>query len=390
MNSRRTFLTVLALSLSLSPALASAQDIEKELEAIRKAEKVPSLAVTVLKNGQQKTLKAVGMRKLGDSTPVTSSDKYHLGSCTKAMTATLLAVLVEEGKLEWTTTLAEVFPKMAMHPAYQQVTILHLLTHRSGLPTRTWPKGKSFLEVHGLDGNQRQQRLTYVKLMLKEAPEAKAGEKFIYSNAGYTVAGAVAETVCDKGYQALIAEKLFKPLGIKSYGSGAMGQADKLDQPWPHRYGRDKVVPIRPGPFADNPPAIAPAGTLHMSLSDWAKFIQLHLQAYNGNPKVLSKKTLKLLHNPIFGGGYALGWAVTSRPWGKGRVLVHNGSNNMNFCVVWMAPKADFAVMIACNAGGPNAAKACDRVAGLMIRHYLTSSKKAPKKTTKKRVKKLY
>ncbi|MDF1663349.1 MAG: serine hydrolase, partial [Planctomycetota bacterium] len=280
----------------------------------------------------------------------------------------------------------EVFPKMPMHPNFRQVTLLHLLSHRSGLPTRTWPKGKSFTDIHKLPGNQRQQRLTYIKMMLGEAPAAKPGEKFMYSNAGFAVAGAIAEKVCNKGYQALIAEKLFKPLGMTSYGSGAMGDAEKLDQPWPHQFSGGKASPIRPGRYADNPPAIAPAGTLHMSLSDWGKFVSLHLQAYNGEPKLLSKKTLKLLHNPIFGGSYGLGWVVTQRPWGKGKVFVHNGSNTMNFCVVWVAPKRDFAVLIACNAGGQNAAKACDRVAGLMIQRFLTNPKKALVKKPKKKL----
>ncbi|MDF1663367.1 MAG: serine hydrolase, partial [Planctomycetota bacterium] len=83
--------------LFVSPLLAYADDLEKDLEAIRKAEKVPSLAVTVIKNGQLKTLNAVGSRKMGDPTPVTSADKYHMGSCTKAMTATLIGILVDEG-----------------------------------------------------------------------------------------------------------------------------------------------------------------------------------------------------------------------------------------------------------------------------------------------------
>ncbi|HLV79318.1 MAG TPA: hypothetical protein VKT32_03520, partial [Chthonomonadaceae bacterium] len=77
------------------------------------------------------------------------------------------------------------------------------------------------------------------------------------------------------------------------------------------------------------------------------------------------------LHTPLFGGDYAAGWVVTDRNWGGGRVLMHNGSNNQNYSVVWMAPLRDFAVLVATNQGGDAAAKACDEAASALIQSYL-------------------
>src|SRR6266481_2871157 len=77
-----------------------------------------------------------GVRKRGTAERITLNDRFHLGSCTKAMTATLVAMLVEEGKLNWTTTLGELFADTVkpMHPAWEKVTLRQVLAHRASLP----------------------------------------------------------------------------------------------------------------------------------------------------------------------------------------------------------------------------------------------------------------
>ena len=82
------------------------------LETIRKKYDFPALAVVVVKDGKICDRAAVGVRKLGDPTPVTINDQFHIGSCTKSMTATLAAMFIEENKLRWDTTIAEVFPEL--------------------------------------------------------------------------------------------------------------------------------------------------------------------------------------------------------------------------------------------------------------------------------------
>src|SRR5690242_20277101 len=78
---------------------------------------------------------AAGVRKRGTAERITLDDQFHLGSCTKAMTATLVAMLVEEGKLNWTTTLGELFADTVkpMDPASEKVTLRQVLAHRAGL-----------------------------------------------------------------------------------------------------------------------------------------------------------------------------------------------------------------------------------------------------------------
>ncbi|MHC4633559.1 MAG: serine hydrolase, partial [Planctomycetota bacterium] len=117
-------------------------------------------------------------------------------------------MLVERGKLRWDIMLATAFPDMAdeMHPGYRDVTLKHLLAHRSGLPpaSYSYPKGKSFKDMHNLGGPAMEQRLAYTKMILLEEPRAKPGMKYIYSNAGYAIAGVIAEQAMNTPWETLM------------------------------------------------------------------------------------------------------------------------------------------------------------------------------------------
>jgi hypothetical protein len=122
------------------------------------------------------------------------------------------------------------------------------------------------------------------------------------------------------------------------------------------------------GPAVDNPEVMGPAGTVHYSLSDWAKFVGDQLRGDRGERALLRTESYKHLHTPAFGGDYASGLLVTERPWGGGTVLTHAGSNTMNYAVVWLAPKRDFAVLVCTNQGGDSASKGTDEAAAVLIR----------------------
>src|SRR6185369_4570661 len=97
---------------------------------------VPGMVAALVTSDGIKLVGAVGVRKRGTEVPLTLNDHWHLGSDTKAMTSTLIARLVEHGSLKWDATVADVFPDLAreIHPDFQKVTLLQLLSHRAGLP----------------------------------------------------------------------------------------------------------------------------------------------------------------------------------------------------------------------------------------------------------------
>ena len=145
-----------------------------------------------------------------------------------------------------------------------------------------------------------------------------------------------------------------------------LGTPGKLDQPWPH-FANGQPAPNN-GPTVDNPEVMGPAGTVHCSISDWAKFVADQLRGDRGERALLKPESYRQLHTPAIGGDYASGWLIAERPWGGGTVLNHAGSNTMNYAVVWLAPKRDFAVLVCTNQGGESAAKATDEAAAALIK----------------------
>lgn len=296
-------------------------------------EHVPALGAAVVDaSGQLVSCAVNGVRKAGEAVAVTAVDKFHLGSCTKSMTATLAGLLVDEGKLRWTTTMGEIFPDV--HPGYQPVTLEQLLCHRGGVPSDLKPGGL-WMRLWEQKGSPREQRAYLTRELLASPPFHTPGTRYLYSNAGYALIGAMLETLADKPWEALMQERLFQPLGMSSAGFGPPSTSGELDQPWGHVLKEGRPVPVPP---TDNPVAIAPAGAVHVSLGDWARYAAFHLTGH-AEKLSLTPASLEKLHVPGLDSGYAGGWIVTKRSWGKGEVLTHGGSNTMFNAVIWLAPK---------------------------------------------------
>jgi CubicO group peptidase (beta-lactamase class C family) len=121
-------------------ACSASSYAQASLDALLKVQSqqnnLPALAAAVVVKGKLVAVGTTGTRRAGTAIPVTQDDRFHLGSDTKAMTALLAAMMIEDGKLQWDSTLAQVFPELAagMDARLQQVTITQLLSHTSGLP----------------------------------------------------------------------------------------------------------------------------------------------------------------------------------------------------------------------------------------------------------------
>ena len=335
--------------------------VTKALKPIRQKFNVPAMAAAVVTSDGIKFVGAVGVRKRGTEIPVTLDDLWHLGSDGKAMTSTLIARLVEQGKLRWDSTLGEIFPELAPHmnPEFRKATLLELLCHRAGLPAN--------LNLADYLGNDVQSlRLRAVREELAKKPQSAPGSKFAYSNLGYIIAGAVVEKVTGESWEDAISNEVFKPLGMKSAGFGGTGTPGQIDQPWPH-FADGSPAP-RNGPDMDNPPVMGPAGRIHCSIQDWAKFIQDQLRGARGEPgTLLQPASYQMLQTAPFGGDYALGWIVAQRSWAGGKALNHGGDNTMNCADVWVAPNKDFAILVCVNQSGDTAFSAADQAVGAMI-----------------------
>ena len=342
---------------------ATDKAITSALEPIRQKSGVPAIAAAVVTSAGIEFIGAVGVRKRGTEIPVTLDERWHLGSDTKAMTSTLIAKLVEQSKLKWDITMAEAFPNLApqMHADFQKVTLLQLLSHRAGLPP-------NLQLVKYIGDDVMALRLRAVREELAKKPKTPPGKTYTYSNLGYIIAGAVVEKVTGKSWEQLMRSEIFEPLQMNSAGFGGTGTPGKVDQPWPHT--GDGKPTAENGPDMDNLPVMGPAGRVHCSLQDWAKFIQDQLRGDRGESALLKPEAYQTLHKVHFGGDYALGWMVTERSWGGGKVLNHAGDNTMNFANAWIAPKRDFAIIACVNQSGKAAFAATDdAIVALMKLH---------------------
>ncbi|SDM63454.1 serine hydrolase domain-containing protein [Maricaulis salignorans] len=342
-------LAVLASPTALAQSAANDARLAALAQQARAASGSPAVAVMLWQDGETR-IGVAGVRAEGSDVAVTPDDLWHIGSDTKAMTAMLAARLVEAGVISWDDTIGEHLGGVIedMDPAYPALTFRHLLSHRAGLPANIGLVDMIRFQMEGTGGRSMpEQRLDYALRMLRTAPAADAETEFLYSNAGYVVAGAMLEQATGQSWENLMAAQVFEPLGLASAGFGPPGSADELDQPRGHRSGLlGGLTAVPPGPRADNPPVLGPAGTVHVSLVDLGRYLGAQMAGNRGEAgDYLTADSWQTLHTPPFGGDYALGWALQN-----GR-LIHAGSNTMWFVQIVMDPQRDRAVVIAFNDG---------------------------------------
>jgi CubicO group peptidase (beta-lactamase class C family) len=130
-----------------------------------------------------------------------------------------------------------------------------------------------------------------------------------------------------------------------------------------------KWIPMPPdNSKADNPAVIGPAGTVHCSIADWAKYAAFHLRGARGEEPRLPKEVFEKLHTPPADDeNYAYGWIVTDRPWAGGKALMHGGSNTMWMADIWLAPNKGQAYLAATNVGNESSFPACDAAISELI-----------------------
>lgn len=342
-------------------ALGETRDVSAALDKLREKHQVPALAAAAMHEGELVAFGVSGVRQFGQGEPVTTGDLWHIGSCTKSMTATLAGILVDEGKARWDMKIADALPelKSKLDPSWRKVTLEQLLVQRSGAPGSAPPDlwGAAWKR----QGTELQQRIAFVTGLISRPTEAPAGTKFIYSNQGYTIAGAMLERIAKKPYEELLREKIFGPLGMKSGGFGGPGP----NQPRGHS-GKPGAFTAVEADF-DNPPAITPAGRVHCTLADFARFASWHARGPLKDVKLMSDATFQKLHRAPSGEPYAMGWIVTDRPWAGGTALWHNGSNTKWYCVMWIAPEKGDAYVAMTNCPPETGAKACDEAIGAVM-----------------------
>lgn len=340
---QRLLMTLLfVFTASAAVAQSDSAEIRAAIGRAVEGKAVPAVGILEIRNGQVSSETVWGVRQMGRPEPVQVGDRWHLGSDTKAMTATLIAVLVEKGKLSWTARLDEMLPELAatMDPSYRDVTLVDLLAHRSGLPENV--DDEAYYHTFYSDPRPvTEQRFAYISRALTEKPVGEKRTERFYSNTGYILAGLIAERAMHKPYEELMQTYVFKPLGMSSASFEWVA-----GNPVGHVDGRPALQQFDP-----NTGMLAPAGLAQMTLRDWAKFCIDQMNGAQGHGRLLRTETYRLMQTNTGGAKNGLGWGVAPSIAGlQGPVLTHVGSDGNWYAIVALFPQTGNGALVVANA----------------------------------------
>jgi CubicO group peptidase (beta-lactamase class C family) len=373
------------IAFAMAPAWgAEPQSLDPMLEPYLTEFGLPAIAAAVFQNGTIVASGAVGTRRAGTHIPVTINDRFHIGSDSKAFTATLAGQFVQEGKLRWDATPADVFPelKAGMNGEFAKIRLDQLLSHSSGLSDKALIDlvYRSFQQ----DGNMNDVRYWMVKETASKPLDHARGSRFDYCNLGYVIAGAMLERVGHKSWEELVEERIFQPMELKTAGFGPQSSMGKVDAPLGHVLVNGKAKAMLAGPNGDNPLILGPAGTIHMSVLDFAKWVAWNAGEGKRGPALVSAETLKKLHTPLIStgarddaapgtpktGGYAMGWGTLQESWAAAPAVTHTGSNQMNLATAMFWPGTDFGFVMMTNIGGQPSDAALRKLAAELYKRF--------------------
>lgn len=332
---------------------------KSQVKAIADRHGVPGLGLCTVRDGGDCRIETDGVRKAGTDSLIENDDLFHIGSCTKFMTACLAEMAIREGRLSRKATLGQLGRSLDLdvHRNLEDIDLERLVVCCSGLPEDrepdAWPEG-IHSELYSFNADPRAGRRRLTKARLAYANDVIRDGKFRYSNLGYCLAGVFIEEAYDRPFEALLREKLFDPLEMTSAGFGAPVWIDEKVQPW-GQIGED---PVSPGPEADNPQALSPAGTVRMNLGDMGRYLRFVL----GYSNVLEHAVLKDLLRPPAESEFARGWLSVDLDWAKGTGWVATGSNGNFYTMFCVVPCIDFAIAVSVNSYEHGASGACQEI----------------------------
>ena len=336
---------------------------------------IPGIAVSIFTGDKILNQEVSGLRRIHSNDSIKLNDKFHLGSCGKAMTGFVAGKLVEKGLITWDTKIFDIFPELkdSSNSAYLNVTLNELLSHRSGIMpfTEDW---SVLSTIQGKDNITK--RYNFCKWLLRQTPvEIDSIKKYTYSNAGYAVAASMMERVTGKFWNDLITDVLFNHLQIHAnFGWPAL--LDK-NQPWGHFISEDDSLLISHSPNDEYQmdDIITPAGNYSMSIVDYVKFLQLNLRGINGRDSILKSSTYNYLHYCHFDSTvykfpfYSIGWGVYRTPE-EYTISSHNGSAGTFYCWVILFKELDLGLVIITNSGEDESTNGVKKLKNKILEQY--------------------
>ena len=316
--------------------------------------KVPGLAIAIVKDSDVVFIKGYGTRTMDKQEPVDEHTLFAIGSSSKAFTATLVAMFVDEGKMRWDDAATTYLPSLEMYDPYvaRELTVRDLLTHRSGL-------ARGDLVWYGTDYD-RDEILRRTRFL---RPSWSMRSRFGYQNIMYLAAGQAVSKVAGKPWDAVVRERIFSPLGMSESNTTIRALASLQNVATPHQEIDDNLQVI-PWHNIDN---IAPAGSINSSASDMAKWVRFQLaQGKVGGKVLVSASALGETQSPQMVvplsadakqvnpfshlSSYGMGWFLQDY---RGReIRQHGGNIDGMSALVAFVPEEKLGIVVLTNANG--------------------------------------
>lgn len=315
--------------------------VSELMGTIRAAAQVPALAVAWWEDEAAPVEFVDGVRNLDTGDPAAVGDRFHFGSITKSMTSCIAARLVDRGLISYETTLEEGLPGVWLHSAFRGVTLEQLLQHRGGVEPLLSGDPKREARWKSQGETPSAQRRALAASLLSVAPSPEPGTTMSYSNGGYVVVSLMLEHASGSTFEELIVSEVFEPLGLASCGLGWPATAERPDQPRGHWSGNH----LQAFTGYDLAPLLSPAGDVHGSASDLARYG--HALATGPEGWIRPETRARMFADP--GTGYAMGLMVEEVD-GR-RFMVHNGSAGTFFAFLAFEPATGATAAIVMNEG---------------------------------------
>ena len=348
---------------------AQLRGFDEFVRGIMRDWKVPGLAISVIKDGEVIFSQGFGKRDVDGGLDVTTRTLFPIASCTKAFTTTSMAILADEGKLDWDTSVKHYLPAFKLYDLFasEHMTPRDLVTHRSGLPRH---------DLMWYNSSATRQELFHRLQYLEPNKDLRA--VFQYQNLMYMGAGYLIGQLAGQSWEDFVQQRIFDRLGMSSSLFSTSAAQETADFSFPYKEEKDEVKKI---PFYDGQWSIAPAGAIVSSVADMSKWVLLHLnKGKHEGAQIVSENQVVQMHAPqmvapvtfpcaeIPISSYGLGWFV--EPY-RGHMIAEHGGNIDGFSsLVTLLPEQNIGVVVLTNLNGipvPNILtyNICDRLLGL-------------------------
>ncbi len=313
---------------------------------------VPGMGVSIVKDGEVIFSGGFGVRDREQGLPVTENTIFAIGSSSKAFAAASVALMVDDGKLEWDKPVRDYLPTFKLKDTFaaERMSPRDLLCHRSGLPRHDlmWYNSTRTRE-------QMFDRLQYLE------PSRDFRTHWQYQNLMYMTAGYLAGKMAGTSWEDVVRTRIFQPLGMNTANFSVDDSQKQADfaLPYQEKDGQVKKMEFR------NITEIGPAGSINASAKEMAQWVLLQLnKGKHGDQQIISEANLRQLHSPqmvindpmwseLFQADvvcYGLGWFI--HPY-RGDTMIQHGGNIDGFsALVSFIPSQNIGIVTLTNLNG--------------------------------------